>query len=320
MRDDALVVFSGDISYVDQVNTAIRVLLYSLADNSKRQYAHTFRLWRDFARDNDLDVLDFSAENVIAFVESHNWSHSTKMNKVSHISRLVRVLAAYLPDDSGMGKMKDKLELVTIPKAAEESHRERPKFALNKHQVYSMINYWDQHKNREMNKYRRNSAILAVLICTGVRRDELVHMQWDDVYLDEQKIRIRHGKGAKERYVAILGDGIGVPQLERWRDLAGDRRWLFCSVNKSDRLNPEDLPLSASAVYRLVQSTGLEVLGLKGLSPHDGRRTLFTNMLKNDTGLQYVQDQAGHVDGSTTLRYALSSGADDIKANAKVDW
>lgn len=52
-------------------------------------------------------------------------------------------------------------------------------------------------------KDRRDYLILRLLYSTGCRRSELSRMLTADLYLDEQKIMVRDGKGNKDRFVLI---------------------------------------------------------------------------------------------------------------------
>ena len=49
----------------------------------------------------------------------------------------------------------------------------------------------------------RNYALLRLLIYTGLRSAEVVALRWEDIDLDAQLVRVRQGKGDKERIVAI---------------------------------------------------------------------------------------------------------------------
>lgn len=52
----------------------------------------------------------------------------------------------------------------------------------------------------------KHELILKLLFYTGVRVKELVNIKMSDVYLDENKIFIEHGKGGKDRYVLFNQD------------------------------------------------------------------------------------------------------------------
>jgi site-specific recombinase XerC len=65
----------------------------------------------------------------------------------------------------------------------------------------------------------RNHAIILTLLDTGIRLGELLRLNWEDVDLGGFAIRIRHGKGEKERHV-FMGRCLH-RALRRWLDLRG---------------------------------------------------------------------------------------------------
>ena len=52
-------------------------------------------------------------------------------------------------------------------------------------------------------RHHRDYVIIRLLYATGCRRSELQNMRLADLYLDEQRIFVRDGKGNKDRYVLI---------------------------------------------------------------------------------------------------------------------
>jgi hypothetical protein len=79
------------------VQRATDLLLYSLSATSKRIYAHTFALWRQFCTDCGNQLYDMRPENLIAFLESADVSLSTKQARLSHLRRLLQALHAAYP-------------------------------------------------------------------------------------------------------------------------------------------------------------------------------------------------------------------------------
>ena len=70
--------------------------------------------------------------------------------------------------------------------------------------------------NNEDSEYKifhgvRDTAIIDLLICTGIRIGEVVSMKLEDIYKYERSILI-HGKGKKERFIYISSN-------DTWRNL-----------------------------------------------------------------------------------------------------
>jgi len=62
------------------------------------------------------------------------------------------------------------------------------------------------------------------------------------------------------------------------------------------------------------------VLGLEGLSPHDFRRTLLTDLINSGTPVNIAQAIAGHANAQTTLAYAEIADAEEMRHRAKLSY
>lgn len=74
-----------------------------------------------------------------------------------------------------------------------------------------------------------------------------------------------------------------------------------------------DKPMSTTAIYNVIRKSG-------DFSPHDARRTLLTDMLKNGVSVADAQFVAGHVNPQTTLRSAQVKDAKKVKGRIKVSY
>lgn len=113
------------------------------------------------------------------------------------------------------------------------------------------------------------------------------------------EIRVR-GKGAKER--VAYAEGGADRALNGWlRVRGGGEGPLVLPVNKGGRV-VHGQRMSDQAVYKLVKRRQREA-GVKGLSPHDFRKTFIGDLLDAVGDLSVAQQLAGHADPRTTARY-----------------
>ncbi|MEM1157989.1 MAG: tyrosine recombinase XerC [Verrucomicrobiota bacterium] len=143
-------------------------------------------------------------------------------------------------------------------------------------------------------QYWRDAAVLEFLYSTGIRIQELVGMDHDDI--DRRSLAVRvMGKGGKERIV-ILGEP-AVEAYERYRAaIAG------CPVPAF--ISTADRRLTARAVQQRFK-VYLAYAGLdSSLSPHKLRHSFATHMLDHGADLRNVQELLGHAHLSTTQIYA----------------
>jgi site-specific recombinase XerD len=155
---------------------------------------------------------------------------------------------------------------------------------------------------------RRDLAILAILVRTGLRRFELVGLKAGDLgtTLGHNVLTIRAGKGNVSRTVKLPPD-VG-RMIDTWLDaahmagteLAGEDP-MFVEVRKGGRLVGKK-PLSDRSIHHLV-TRRLRAAGLQALGPHALRATFVTLALEGGAPLHLVQRAAGHADPRTTERY-----------------
>lgn len=143
----------------------------------------------------------------------------------------------------------------------------------------------------------RNAAALALLASTGVRRAECVGVDREDYDERTGAVRIRKGKGDKER-LDYVGDPGARALVDRWLAIRGDAPGpLFVSLAKGsgNRLTPGSLGAWVTAIG--------ERAGLKRITPHDLRRTFATRLVGAGVALDLVKDLMGHESIATTQVY-----------------
>lgn len=155
----------------------------------------------------------------------------------------------------------------------------------------------------------RDRAIVAVLLYTALRLNELVALDLEDVPMTARKgqVLVRSGKGEKTRQIPL--NALVRQDLEQWiearRAIADpDERALFVA-RAGRRLSAR---ATDTAIRKVGQRAGLE------LSAHVLRHTCLTGLVRQGTDLVTVAALAGHSRLETTRRYSLPSEADRARA------
>ena len=161
-------------------------------------------------------------------------------------------------------------------------------------------------------------------LCTGLRRGELMALQWDDldfdtgvltvnkqVYEVNGKLQLSVPKTKASIRKLLLPPGV-VEVLREYRSRV-DSRWLFPSPVK------EDTPLSPGVARKRLQII-LQRAGCKRIRFHDLRHTFATLALENGMDVKTLSAMLGHVSAATTLDIYTHITEDmQAEAAAKID-
>jgi integrase len=154
---------------------------------------------------------------------------------------------------------------------------------------------------------------LTTLFYTGLRRGELLGLQWEDVDLERRTIhvcrayvkrRMTTPKGGRGRFVAIapsLGELlIDVLAIRRRKALAHGGpetpEWVFPSSTGTP-IDPDNFDRTWRRVRRRAQK-----LGVRPLRLHCARHTWASLALESGKSVRWVADQLGHADPALTLQ------------------
>ncbi|HEX6068191.1 MAG TPA: tyrosine-type recombinase/integrase [Longimicrobiaceae bacterium] len=145
----------------------------------------------------------------------------------------------------------------------------------------------------------RDAALLAVLYGAGVRRAEAVQLDLADFAPDSGELRVRSGKGNKDRLTYV--QGLGCTAVEVWLQLRGrDPGPLFVPIHRSGRVRMRRM--REQSIYDILKRRAAAA-GIPSFSPHDLRRTFAGDLLDAGADISTVQQLLGHASVTTTQRY-----------------
>lgn len=158
-------------------------------------------------------------------------------------------------------------------------------------------------------------------LCTGLRRGEILALQWDDLnpttgelHIERQvhrvdgKLVISQVKTKASNRSIVLPPAVVNVLLEHQKAI--DSRWMFPSPVK------EDSPLDPASVRKRLQ-TVLDRAGCKKIRFHDLRHTFATTSLEHGMDIKTLSDIIGHVSTSTTLNI-YAHVTDEMRRTAAV--
>lgn len=128
----------------------------------------------------------------------------------------------------------------------------------------------------------------------GLRVSEVTRLEIQDIDSDRMLIKIKQGKGKKDRYV-MLANSI-LLQLRDYFKEYRPCRWLFEGATKQNHISERTI----QKIFKTVCSNaGIR----KKVSVHSLRHSFATHLLENGTDIRYIQELLGHSSSKTTEIY-----------------
>jgi site-specific recombinase XerD len=144
----------------------------------------------------------------------------------------------------------------------------------------------------------RDYAILLTFLKSGIRESELADLQIDDVDFVHDTLRVREGKGRKERTIPLM------PELKR-----AMRRYLADRDRQDNIVDEETLflarngtSLNPSSIRKLVKKYYAKA-GVRKSGVHTLRHTFSAHNVNNGMPIADLQKVLGHKKKETTLKY-----------------
>lgn len=145
----------------------------------------------------------------------------------------------------------------------------------------------------------RNKAMLELLYATGLRVSELINLQFNDIDLVNDFVRVI-GKGNKERIVPLSDMAVKYLKiyLNEHRNMILKNRisnYLFISNALK--------PITRQGFFKIIKQECKRANINKDVSPHVLRHSFATHLLNHGADLRVIQELLGHSDIATTQIY-----------------
>jgi integrase/recombinase XerD len=141
-------------------------------------------------------------------------------------------------------------------------------------------------------------AMLITLYSTGMRRAELCHLKVEDIDSTRMLIRIRHGKGGRDRDVPLSPKVLETLRAY-WRWMK-PKTYLFPGTVNGSRA---DKPITAKVLWEACLEAAQRAGITKAVRPHLIRHSFATHLVEGGADLPTVQALLGHADLKPTSIY-----------------
>lgn len=156
---------------------------------------------------------------------------------------------------------------------------------ISRAEVERLINAGTQPKHR---------AFMALLYGTGLRLSEALGLKITDVDGQRRQLRVRRGKGRKDRYVQLPAELLTL--LRDYYRACQPQDYLF------NGLHPGSRWANRAAQYA-IEKAALAAGIVRPVSAHILRHCYATHHLERGTNILFVKEQLGHRNLTTTAKY-----------------
>lgn len=257
--------------------------------NAYRSYLRRFELW---CGENGLDFKALVPREIKAF---RNWLVNEKLS-TSAVNMIIYTTKAFYDFlmEEGIVNGNPVIAKRLIIRTKDNPPRFLSDDELNR--ILPFINK-DQHR-----------LVYLTMLSTGLRVGEAAALLPQDVIVKNKAVllRVRSGKGAKERYVPVTDEQVAKELLQ-----LRDSKSLF-DVGPQPTLFGRHKATLIRHAKRIAIKTGVD------FTTHRLRHTFATNLLAGGEPLDVVQDIMGHENIATTRRYAKTLPQSFLRLAAKI--
>lgn len=166
---------------------------------------------------------------------------------------------------------------------------------LSREEVLRMIAVTSNYKHK---------ALIALLYSSGIRRDELLHLQLKDIDSKRMVIRVTLAKGNKSRDALLAVNSLTLLRQYYRFSFPKPVKYVFEAGGRPGE------PYSASSVSKIIKRAALKAGIKKKVHPHSLRHAFATHMLEQGSNLKLIQKLLGHASLSSTMVYLHLSAID----------
>jgi integrase/recombinase XerD len=153
-------------------------------------------------------------------------------------------------------------------------------------------------------------TLLMFLYATGTRSFEAAKVEATDIESARMLVRIRQGKGRKDRYVPL--SPFLLAELRQYYRTTRPGRWLF---PRPDKTGPIDVAAVSYIWHAAKEKSGV----IRGQGVHTLRHAFATNLLEQGVDLRSLQQILGHTSIQSTARYLRMTNTISLACGDKID-
>ena len=229
--------------------------------------------------------------------ETYNYASSSIANKINILHHFFRFL-----HDSGY--------IITNPVILIRPPRKKVKIpkVLNEIELEKLLKATDHNTDTRFKKYElRDKLIFTMFAYTGLRRTELINLNWNDINLGSKYLIVKKSKNKNQRIIPLHDRVIELLDKYLTQRLPLKNNALFIG-RTGQRIHHNSLK---NLFDRYIKIAGLSD---KGYTIHTLRHTFATRLLNKDASLVHIKNLMGHRSLESTQIYLHVTGKELVES------
>ena len=270
------------------------------AKSTVKNYRREAERLLDYLNDRDTNIKYLDFDTISIYLSDSKKQRNLSQNPYSKLVVIIRSFLSFLHRREIIPK--DPTSEIKVPKKV---NKERE--YLSESDIKKVEKYFDNRKEKYRGENSRNRIIFYLGIYCGLRKAEIIKLNWENLDFNECRIKIIESKGGKDRVVYF--------SQKLMETLSGYRKILSIYGGAVVRGNFGKGITSTSlhnTIQRMYRESGIY---RDGLCVHSLRHTYAENLRKNKVDLHTIKALLGHNSLDTTNRY-LHVSKEDLKEAA----
>ena len=258
-----------------------------------------------FLKDNNTDNLNIISTSVLReYLYFAKENRKLSQTSISKVIAIVKSFFNYLEEEEILSRNPSRK--IKVPKK-----KIRIPAVITKTEFGMLISSVEFGPSRCRKNILRDKLIFSMLYYTGIRRNELLCLSWNDLNLENSTMIVKSGKGDKDRILPIHKNLTILLDLYLNLRLPLKNNALFIGEN-GKRL------CKNSFLLILKMYLSLSGLAKKGYTAHSFRHGFATNLIESGADLFKVQRLLGHASLDSTKIYINFNNSQMAKAIDKL--
>ena len=227
----------------------------------------------DYLEANKINIANIKIEHIEGYIALQIKLRKIKPGSQAKLTYIVRVFLNFLKERGYNDIDPEKLE------APRRNSGGAKREYVTEENFIQLMDCLGNRVEKFKNENLTYKVIVCLLYCTGIRRSELIKLKWDNIYFDQNKIKILDGKGGKDRKIKISDDLKEL--LHRYRKVLGKYKCVIIRGLQGRK------KITRTQLQNIIKGLFKEAkISRPGLTIHSFRHSYVTNVCRK-AGLNF---------------------------------